>query len=121
MITLKQLELGLVRAAERQPDRVGPQGILRNLHGGRCIVGQACFDAGVDAAGWSLARRILTDGASRPIASVADDFVPLARLAAKLNDGGLSWREVVLALGLIHPEFPADPIEVPETEEVACV
>ena len=105
-ITLEQLKLGLVRAAERYPDRVGLFGRMCNGdHTDHCILGQVAFDAGVCNGQAGMSQNLFWH--------MGDEPSCLRSRVQELNDRQVPWREIVLKLGLVPGEQPA--VKVPVT------
>lgn len=113
MLTRQQLELGIIRCAERWPDRVGLFNRAWDKHGNTCIMGRIVLDAGfvpsevefkpggidgsktVHAEGWDLADRVV-----------------------RLNNLGVRWGAIPKLLGIVPGETPE---LAPVPEEVAVV
>lgn len=106
-LTLEQLKIGLVRCAERWPDRIGLRGkMCDGSHADHCILGQISFDYGRCSG--------LAGTYAHPLFAASPDFrhgTALSNLlcrAAYLNNQGLPWRQIVIELGLVPGEQPAE-------------
>lgn len=95
-LTRKELELHLVRLAEKYPDRIGLPNIRANADcSNHCILGQIDHD---------------TIGCVAPhyghIYAKADGAWNLATKAADLNNAGMPWGEIPKLLGIVPGEVP---------------
>jgi hypothetical protein len=99
--TQKDLELAIVRMAERFPTRIGPK------HWGRCdnhcLIGQIFHDA--------------VGGCYLPSSENSLEASTLALAAAAFNDAGVPWGEIPKRLGLVPGEAP---VEAPAPHEVSA-
>ena len=103
-LMLEQIKLGLIRCAERWPERVGPRGWTRGKDD-YCIAGQVLVDAGLfmyDERGKGLVRSY----PSQSLYEQTMEAIDLVGAAMILNDSGMPWRQIVLRLGLVPGEQP---------------
>lgn len=100
-MTLKELELAIVRVAEKWPDRrFYPKSVTQLNPWQACILGQIAADAG-----WPhIHADVFTDWSFKRAASPAHK---LARAAQLLNDLGTPWGQIPIKLGLVPGEQPA--------------
>lgn len=100
-ITLRQLELGIIRCAERWPDRVGLYGELSNADDSdRCIWGQMIHDF----FGSSTAH-------GKWKAAYGNSGHAILLNAIRLNNAGTPWGEIPRLLGLVPGEQPVSQPE----------
>jgi len=108
-MTLKELELAIVRVAEKWPDRIGPYGFIGDCDS-HCLLGQVLHDAG-------LCREINSILTHIPGANQRGTF---SRRVSILNDRRLPWGQIPIKLGLVPGEQPVRQQEpVVELEEVS--
>jgi len=100
-ITQQQLEIGLVRCAERWPDRVGLTGRF-NVHdcSDHCILGQIIHDLGLCC---KVDHFYFVYGTTDE-ALISDNC--LAYRAATLNNQGVPWGHFPKLLGLVPGKQP---------------
>jgi hypothetical protein len=109
-VTRKELELALVRVAEKYPDRVGLKGIYHDygVDGGEhCMIGMVDFQLTGDACPGVFHR--LT-GKYFP-EDVDPEIMMLFKHVGTLNDSGMPWGQIVKELGLVPGEQPAEELE----------
>lgn len=109
-MTLKELELAIVRVAEKWPDRVGLAWV-REQNGDMCILGQIGHDLLCDP--WFCAWEVFDTGPA----------FQLAVRAVAENNVGTPWGQIPIRLGLVPGEQPVsqqEPITEPtqQLEEV---
>jgi len=110
-LKLEQLELELIRCAEREPERIGNQDnffyMRFGTHGNKqdaCILGQVALNLGIEFGDVVGASKLFYVGSE-------DSIHDLASRAAELNNNGVKWGEIPKRLGIVPGESPIPEIE----------
>lgn len=110
MLTRRSIEIGLIRVAERYPDRVGVSGHFFLDGEVGCILGAIAAGVGIDS-NWD-AREYFYGHEDYELRALASS-------AANLNNSGIPWGEIPRLLGLVPGEKPAEvESEEPVSEPV---